>query len=87
MATVTIPQTDDQNSGVPFFPSGAKAVTVGDTYTAPVTIYVGVAGDVTVVPLKGDATVTFKNVPAGACVPVRVTSVSAATATNMVAVF
>ena len=54
-------------------------------------LYVGVAGDVEIIPLKGDGstTVLFKNVPAGkelaiGCLQVRATNT---TATNIVAYY
>jgi hypothetical protein len=55
----------------------ASAVTVSDTTVlSPGTLYVGVAGDVSVVTVGGETT-TFSAVPAGTILPVQVTKVRA----------
>ncbi len=68
-----------------------EAITPSDTVDlAKVSrgIYVGVAGNVTVI-MKGGATLTFTGVQAGSLIPIRVTRVKATltTATNMVAIY
>lgn len=89
-----IPFTNPERSGVagaPVFPSGAKAITKSDTDTFdhPVAIYVGVTGDVAVMPSNGSAAVTFAAVPAGAMVPCMVVAVKSTgtTASSLVAVY
>lgn len=49
-------------------------------------IYVGSGGNVVILPLTGDVPVTFRNVPSGSVLPVRVRAVRAegTTATNIV---
>lgn len=76
---------------VPQFPSRAFAITPGDVYDHPIVVYVGVTGDVEVIPYGGDTSgtataVLFKNVPQGSVVPCRVLKVVATntTATNLV---
>jgi hypothetical protein len=77
----------------PMFPGGAKAITKSDTdtFSSPVTVHVGGAGVVRVVPEyngNAGATVDF-TVPAGGLVPCRVWAVysTGTTATVMVAVY
>ena len=72
---------------------GTCWINIGDTYNAPVTVYVGVTGDVVVIPYDGDETgagnsCLFKAVPAGATVPVAVRQVVSAntTATTLVGI-
>lgn len=60
---------------------GAAALT-----WTPRALYIGGAGDVTVTMLGGQS-VTFAAVPAGAILPIRVTHVTAATATSIVGVW
>lgn len=94
MATIATPGSSASpgSARAPRFPRNALAVTTHDTdqYGIPVTIYVGVTGDVAVRP-AGDPTtiVVFKNVPAGSAVPCEVVGVraSATTATNLVAIY
>lgn len=65
------------------------AITVSNTATlSPCYVYVGVSGDVAVVPALQDTSVTFKNVPQGTILPVKVKKVlsTGTTATDMVAV-
>jgi hypothetical protein len=67
-------------------PARATAVTPSDGTELPAgAIYVGGAGNVSVVTEGGD-TVTFSNVPAGFILPLRVTKVrsTSTTATNIV---
>ncbi len=68
----------------------AVAVTPSDSATLSATraLYVGVTGDVTVVPFGGSASVLFKAHPVG-YMPVRVTKVmsTGTTATNIVALY
>lgn len=72
-------------------PEAASAVTLDDTYKFGAEIYVGVTGDVNVVPFHGDKTtaVVFKNVQQGSKVPCLVYQVKTAstTATDLVALF
>lgn len=71
------------------YPKRAVAVTPSDsTVISPSAIYVGVTGDVAVMPEVGGVSVVFKAVPAGSRVPVQVIQVlsTGTTATNMVAV-
>lgn len=73
------------------FPTKAAAVTPHDTnvLTSPGTIYVGVGGNVSVVPWEGSTAVLFKNLPAGAVIPVKVKQVKATstTATDLVVIY
>lgn len=64
----------------------AEAVTPGATALTNVTraLYVGTAGNVTVT-MRGGGSVTFKNIPAGTVIPVRVSHVTAATAADIIA--
>lgn len=66
----------------------AAAVTPGASPLAHATraLYVGGAGDVTVTMLGGQS-VTFSAVPAGHTLPLRVSAVTAATATNIIALW
>lgn len=63
-------------------PANAKAVAGGGAtvFNPPLQLYVGSAGNITVVPYGnvGDATVTFTAVPAGTILPVLVKQVVAA---------
>lgn len=72
------------------FPWNAKAVTKSDTdtFSQPVSIFVGTAGTVTVTPAGGQANVAFE-VPAGSFVPVLVTAVlsTGTDASDLVAVY
>lgn len=91
----TIDKTEHRKmgvSGVPTFPGHAFAITPSDSddYKGGIVVYVGVGGDVAIVPFQGDGStaVTFKNLPAGACVPVVARKVMSTntTATNLVGV-
>jgi hypothetical protein len=74
----------------PTFPGGAVAVVPSDTVLLanPSVIYVGGAGNVSVLTEQGD-TVTFTAVPVGSVIPVRVMRVNAAvtSATLMIAIY
>lgn len=72
----------------PQFPGDAAAVTKSDTTRFPPSVvYVGTAGNVSVVTSQG-TTVVFTAIPAGAIIPVRVIGVNAATtAADMVRIF
>lgn len=60
----------------------ATAVTSSDTATfSPSTLYVGVAGNVNVVPSKGTSGVLFQNISAGTILPVQVKQLLAASTT------
>lgn len=75
------------------YPPHASAVTPSDSSNFDVasTVYVGVAGDVVVIPWypDGASAVTFVGLPAGATIPclVRRVNSTGTTATNMVRVF
>lgn len=80
------------NHNTTAFPYQAAAVTASDAteFDEPSTIYVGVAGDVAVVPWIGDGTaVTFVGLSAGQVVPVRVKKCMSTntTATSLVRVY
>lgn len=84
---------EDHQDGMSMGASGpaerAEPITPDDDNDLPFqtrAIYVGVAGDVSLVPRVGDA-VTFTAVPAGTVLPVRADRVRATgtTATNLVA--
>ncbi len=79
------------SGGIPFFPSGAKAITKSDTdtFAIPVALYVGVTGNVVVTPANGVTDVTFTGVPAGAMLPVMVKAVksTSTTASGFVAIY
>jgi hypothetical protein len=90
-AFVSVPQRKSDPA------DGAFAITPDDANTfdqlgAPVPvcrgIYVGVAGDVSLV-TKGGQTLVFKNATAGSIIPVRAKQVTAAntSATNLIALF
>lgn len=64
----------------------AQAISAGATVYSPSLVYVGGTGSVTVTTAAGDAGVVFAGVPAGSVLPVLVTAVTAATATNLVLV-
>lgn len=68
--------SDKSGKTVTSFPKNAKAITKSDddVFSKPVTIFVGVGGTVTVVPVGGDATVQF-TIQAGGFVPVLCTAV------------
>lgn len=94
MATIETPGTaaSPGSARYPRFPRNALAVTPHDTdtFATPVTIYVGVAGDVAARPAGNPTTiVVFKNVPAGSAVPCEVIGVRATStsATDLVAVY
>lgn len=81
------------SGGIPSFPHGADEIVTSDTDThePPISVYVGVAGDVAVVPAASPAAaaVVFKNVPAGSVLPCQVVKVMSTntTATDMVALY
>lgn len=59
-------------ANTPAYPQHAFAITPSDTdtYDPPVTVYVGGAGNVAIVPGRGEgAAVTFTGLPAGSKVP------------------
>lgn len=73
------------------FPTRAVEITASDTteYEGGVAVYVGGAGNVTVVPLNGADPITFTAVPAGGLVPVTALKVMATgtTASDLVGVY
>ena len=81
-------------NGITAFPTRGFDITIGDTYNVAINVYVGVTGDVIVIPFDGDETgesnsMTFTAFPAGQVLPVQVRQVvtSGTTATNLSAVF
>lgn len=91
MAIVNKTEYASKNGDVPALPGHAFALTASDTpeYVPSICVYVGVAGNVAVIPDRGDGTtvVTFLGMPAGQMVPVRCKKVMAATtATNLIGV-
>ena len=91
MATIATPNLTTISAGCPAFPDGALAITPSDSHTfaSPVSVYVGVAGNVSVDPVNGGSAVVFVGLPAGSMVPCRVNCVNATgtTATNLIAVY
>ena len=94
MADVSV-SSSETSGAVPTLPGGAVAVTLSDTTTYSnngkgVAVYVGVGGDVSIVPNNGDRStaVVFKGVPAGGVVPCRayIIRTTGTTATDLVAV-
>lgn len=81
-----------QEIQVPSFPSHAFAITTSDvdTYDPPVNVYVGVAGNVAIVPSRGDGStaVTFVGLAAGSVLPCKALKVMATntTATTLVGI-
>lgn len=56
------------------------------TFSQPTAVFVGVGGDVALMPLDGAGAITFKNVPSGTFMPVQCYKVMSTntTATNIV---
>ncbi len=65
----------------------AVAVTVGATVFNPSTLFIGVGGNITVTTAEGQTGVVFKNLPNASILPVLVTAVTAATATDIVRIY
>ena len=61
----------------------AIAVTAGATVFPASSLFIGTGGDVTVTTAKGETGVVFKNLPNAYILPVLVTSVTAASATDI----
>lgn len=81
MAVINLPYGVAPKDEVPMFPSAAFAITPSndDTFATPVSVYVGGAGTVRVIPFASagedsPTTVDFE-VPAGGMIPVRVAAV------------
>ena len=90
MAALTMPATQATQPSTPNFPGGAIAITDADTtFPQPGTVFVGTTGNVEVIPMYGDASVVFKGIPAGGCVPCLCKGILAAgtTAADMVLVY
>lgn len=92
MAKIQLSSPTNITSGVPVFPFGAIAITPSDadTFSEPVSVYVGVAGNVAVIPGNGvGGSVTFVGVPAGSVLPCQVRTVLATgtTASSLVAIY
>jgi hypothetical protein len=85
MAVITLTNPTPATAAAPVFPDNAFAITpaAADTYSHPVTVFVGGAGNVTVIPWGGSTAVQY-TVPAGGTIPVRVKAVTAATASALV---
>lgn len=85
-------QITSASPSCPVLPDGAQALVAGagtDTFPSAVTIYVGVTGNVTILPLHGGASVTFVGVPAGVVVPCRAAGIdwTTTTAASLVAIY
>lgn len=65
-------------------PTHAVALTAGATVYPPFLLFIGGTGNVTVTTASGEAGVVFKNLPSGSTLPVLLTAVTAATATDLV---
>lgn len=91
MATITLDNPTRELASRPVFPNGAVAVTPSDanSFSQPVSVYVGVSGNVAITPANGGSSVTFVGLPAGAMVPCQALAVLATgtTATSLVAVY
>ena len=91
MAEIVLSSPTNITPSVPVFPFGAQAIVPSDadTFSEPVSVYVGAAGDVAVVPGNGVGTVTFVGIPAGSMLPCQVRAVLATgtTAGSLVAVY
>lgn len=92
MAEIAVIQSEGRGGALaPTLPSAAKAITPSDTdtYSRPIAVFVGVTGDVAIVPWVGDRStvVVFKGIPAGSVVPCLAYKVMSTntTATGMVA--
>lgn len=70
--------------GINLQPTTAVAITAGVTTYDPSTLFVGTGGNVTVTTADGNTGVVFKNLSSGSILPVLVTAVTAATATDLV---
>lgn len=87
MAVVNLQTPTNTNVVRTEYPNNAFAITASaDTWDAPVAVYVGGTGNVTVTTVAG-VSVTFNSVPAGTVIPVQVIAVTAATATNLVGIY
>lgn len=62
----------------------ATAISAGATVYTPSTLFIGTTGNVTVTTSAGDTGVVFKNLASGSILPVLITAVTAATATDLV---
>jgi hypothetical protein len=77
---------DTAGAPITFIPEKAVAVTPSDTTLLDAgVLFVGVGGDIVARPVGNADTVTFKNVPDGSFLPIRVVQVytTLTTATNM----
>lgn len=91
MAVIATPNPSNISQIVPAFPGAAFAITKSDTdtFAQPVTVYVGGAGAVAILPANGGAAVTFSGLIAGTVLPCRAIAVlsTGTDATNLVAVY
>ena len=77
----------DGSGGIKFQAEHALAISAGATVRAAATLYIGTGGNVTVTTAKGETGVVFVNLPSGSILPVLVTAVTAATATDLVLLY
>ncbi len=82
MSDVT--QIAQRGSAINLQAEHATAITAGVTLYTPSTLYIGTAGNVTVTTAFGDTGIVFKNLPNGSILPVLITAVTAATASDLV---
>lgn len=90
MAVITLTRPSSASPKQPRFPQSAVAITPSDTdtFSVPVTVYVGSTGDVVVTPAGQQDDVTF-TVVSGQVIPLEVWAVKATgtTATGLVAIY
>lgn len=91
MAVINLASPTREIASRPVFPGAAVAITPSDadTFNTHVTVYVGTAGDVSVLPANGNAAVTFVGLAAGSILLCQVRAVRATgtTAGSLVAVY
>lgn len=79
MATIALTPTPQAQYQVPVYPAVAAACTPSDVdiYDPPVTVFVGGAGNVAIMPALGSVAVTFSGLAAGSTLPCRAKQVLA----------
>ena len=77
MAVIALARPTNLSSSITHFPYNAASITPSDadTFSVPVGVYVGGAGDLVVTPWNGAADVTFSGLTAGSVLPVMVKAV------------